>query len=334
MTHSLPTTVDVPYGLDFIIRSRQRNVVNRQYHSPAWHNQPHLMPLGNELAQVTTLQLYLQQLSDCERAGILIDRAPGIKILAIEFENGLDSFKRAGHHFELQRDIVRNLFQSVNSTTPRAGLESLRIRCLTLDELLLVLPRKLPLRNLKHLHLVRCRKAGPFIQMLTQTGVDFASYHVNLDPSARGFRRSNEALLHQMTSPKRIHLSSMGKMVCDWAAVTASASSLLSFSVDDENYDNLFAMPPGAPFVPRRSTPAFFDFCSAATSLEQLAISSPPIETEHWNDAAGLAGSLVSICTAIRDIQSNTVPGLSQSGAYPQGSSSVHRPGLLERFDA
>jgi hypothetical protein len=65
IVHSLPTTVDVPYGLDIIIRSRQQNVVNRQYHSPAWRNQPHLMPVGNELAQVTTLQLYLQSLDDC-----------------------------------------------------------------------------------------------------------------------------------------------------------------------------------------------------------------------------------------------------------------------------
>jgi hypothetical protein len=221
---SLPTTVDVPYGLDLIIRSRQQNLVNRQYHSPAWRNQPHLMPQGNELAHVTTLQLYLQQLDDCERAGILIDRAPGIKTLAIELENILNSFKRSGGPGvyrssrsvrEVARDIALKLFQSVNSTTPRAGLESLRIRSFRLDELLLVLPEKLPLQDLKHLNLNRCFRVAPFIRMLTRLGVDLVSYHVNFLSEGEGFREPNEALLHQMTSPKRMHMTSMGEMVCD-----------------------------------------------------------------------------------------------------------------------
>jgi hypothetical protein len=299
------------------------------------------MPQGNELAHVTTLQLYLQQLDDCERAGVLIERAPGIKTLAIEFEHRLGSFKKSGRpsaygpfrwEREIARDIALKLFQSVNSATPRAGLESLRIKSLPLNELLLILPGKLPLRNLKHLHLNRCRQVGPFIRMMTQLGVDLVSYHVDFQSEAQGIRELNEALLHQMTSPKRMHISSMGDMLCDWAVVTAHASNLLSFSIDDGNFDDFLDNPTGAPFVPHRSMSGFFGFCSAASSLEQLVISSPSIESERWDDPAGFTSFLVSIYIATYYIQSNMVPGLSQSGAYPQGPSFEHTPSLLARL--
>jgi hypothetical protein len=284
------------------------------------------MPQGNELAHITTLQLYLQQLDDCERAGVLIDRAPGIKTLAIEFEDRLGSFKRSGRpsahgpfrwESEIARDITIKLFQSVNSATPRAGLESLRIKSLPLNELLLILPEKLPLRNLKHLHLNRCRQVGPFIRMLTQLGVDLVSYHVGFQSEAQEIRELNEALLHQMTSPKRMHISSMGEMVCDWATVTARASSLLSLSIDDEDYDAFFQTREDIPFVLHRSTSGFSGFCSAASSLEQLAVSSPLIESERWGDVHGLTKFLVSMRIAVHSTRSNMVLGMSHPGANP-----------------
>jgi hypothetical protein len=261
------------------------------------------MPVGNELAQVTTLQLYLQSLDDCERAGILIDRAPGIKILAIEFDHYLRSFRRSERfRIGLHRDIVRNLFQPVNNTMPRAILESLRINSFWLDELVVALPSKLPLRNLKHLHLKRCFKVVPFIRMLIELGVDLVSYCVNFELGSHGVtcRGPNEALLQQMTSPKRIDMSSIGEMVCDWATVTSRASSLRSFSIDDDGYDKSRDSPSIAPLILHRSLTGFSGFCSAASSLEQLAVLSPPIDSERWDDKEGLTKFLVSTCISHR----------------------------------
>jgi hypothetical protein len=262
------------------------------------------MPLGKELARVTTLQLYLRKMDDCERAGILIDRAPGIKRLAIEFEHCPFGFKIFGrrsapHLIELGRDVVQKLFQSVNSTTHRTDLESLRIKSIPLDEFLLVLPTKLPLRNLKHLQLNRCRGVGPFIAMLAQLGVDLSSYHIIFRREAYEVRESNEALIHSMSSPKRVSMSSTGEMLCDWAVVTSRAPSLLSFVIDDVAYDDDVQNPVGTSHTFLNSMAGFFGFCSAASSLEQLAVLSPPIESEHWKDEAGLDRFLVSVSMAI-----------------------------------
>lgn len=80
---------DVDCSLDLLIRTQQRDVHNRQYHSSACRDPSHPKTHVYESASITCLQLCLQALSDCDRAGVLIYLAEGVKSvesLAIAFE--------------------------------------------------------------------------------------------------------------------------------------------------------------------------------------------------------------------------------------------------------
>jgi len=84
--HRLPITNDVDYALDLLVHNRHHNVSNYQYHSPAWRDPRYAPPQPLELAHITSLQLYMQHVDDCDLAGTLINSAPLVKNLALEFD--------------------------------------------------------------------------------------------------------------------------------------------------------------------------------------------------------------------------------------------------------
>lgn len=86
MNGRLPITNDVDYALDLLVHSRHRSVFNYQYHSPAWRDPRYAPPQPLELARITSLQLYMQHVDDCDLAGTLINSAPLVKNLALEFD--------------------------------------------------------------------------------------------------------------------------------------------------------------------------------------------------------------------------------------------------------
>lgn len=99
-----------------------------------------------------------------------------------------------------------------------------------------------------------------------------------------------------MTAPKRLIMSSQsaaplsGQQLCDWPILTSRAAGLLSLSIDDDDLDT----DPGPPFYFPRDMNEFRDFCCAATKLQQLALSSPPIEKGSWDYLGGFDDFLVS----------------------------------------
>lgn len=248
----------------------------------------------HEPAIITCLQLYLQDADDCERAGVLINLAPNVKSLAIEFdrrirmENGIN---RSPWEF------TRRLFASVQVDTPRVGLESLRITSFPLTDLKDLLPTIFAMQDLKHLQLVNCQWVGSFIQMLSQFSVSLASYVLISDYDHSGIRGPNETLLSSMTAPRRLRMSSRdGDMLCGWPVLTAPAASLQSLYIADDRIDDT-----GPPVVHRGLT-GFKAFCEAASGLEQLAITCPTIEEKLWDVADGFVSFLVSSHTRYRQV--------------------------------
>jgi hypothetical protein len=164
---------------------------------------------------------------------------------------------------------------------------------LELSKLAKVFPTKLSLRDLKHLQLMGCGSVVPFIPMLSQLKVDLLSYYVKFVQEFSLVYRANEEILKLMTLPRRFDMpSSTGIMLSEWAVVTFRASSLLSFSINDD--DLTVDLRDRPPFFFPRGMLSFFDFCWAATNLQQLAVFSLSIESEICGGGEGFNRFLVS----------------------------------------
>jgi hypothetical protein len=262
-----PVFGDVDYCLDLLIRIRQRKVHNRQYHSPARRDPPYVGPHICEPAYITCLQLYLQTPSDCDRAGALINLAPSVKSLAIEFGSRVQDEQMYGNSHTTRRypwEIVRRLFVSVKGNTPRVGLQSLRITSFPLTSLERVLPTKFPMQTLKHVQFIKCPWVGEFIQMLSRLGVNLVSYFMSSEHDHAGIRGPNEKLLSLMAAPKHLKKSSLcGDMLCGWSVLTSRAASLQSLDIADDYTEN------DDPVI-HRGMEGFLPFYEAASSLESL----------------------------------------------------------------
>lgn len=198
----------------------------------------------------------------------------------------------------LNNDIISRLLAPIDDKLPRTGLNSLRISSFIVSGLAEGLSKKVPLRGLKHLQLVLCDAVVGYIQILSQLEVDLVSYHADFGRTDTNIKEPNEEILRLMTSPKRLSMSlshaarwSQTKILCDWPAVTARAASLQSFSIDD---DDDFATDPVPPTFLPRDMSGFSKFCCAATNVQQLSISCPPIEKDRWDDVGGFDEFLVS----------------------------------------
>lgn len=287
-----PPNWNIDYSLILLIHARQRNLINYQYHGPAWRNPPYIAPHAQALANLTCLQLFLQRPEDCDDAGVLIDRASRVRHLTIKIGDGFRR-KLALHlhgRSRIQRlETVRALFGSVNLSTPRLGLESLTITYLPLGELAEALPATLPLQGLQHLQLYHCSLERELIRRLVQLRVNLSSYCLS-SSSGQGLQEPNESLLELMTSPKRIVIRSLTPLVRNWATLSARSHALHTLEISDEDYDETDTHP-----VLHRSMADFFDFCVAAFSLEQLNMTCPAIESSRWEEPEGLAKMFVSV---------------------------------------
>lgn len=231
------------------------------------------------------LQLFLKRPQDCEFAGVLIERVARISSLTIEIGHIFHRKLRHSLHVSQRMKTIEALFGSIDDNTPRLGLKSLRLKAFPLQELTEILPTKLPLQGLKHLQLIRCPKERIFVRRLIQLLVDLATYYLDAD-NARMSEDPNEheSLLELMTAPKRVEITSITPLLHNWSRLSACSHALRILKIGDEIYDTEYVYP-----VFHRSMTHFFDFCGAASSLEQLAITCPPHEASSWGEVDGFA---------------------------------------------
>lgn len=289
----LPRNWDVDYGLVLLFRARQQRLINYDYHGPAWRDAPYIPPCEHSLANVTCLQLYLRQPKDCEHAGVLINRASRVTSLAIEVDKDLRrACIRNPVSSRLQRlEVIRQLFGSTDVNAPRSLLRFLRIKSFSLGEMAEVLPTKLPLQGLRHLELIACPSERTFVGKLVQLQVNLETYYVRAC-AEQGLRAPNEheSLVRLMTSPRRLVVNSTTRISHDWATLFTSSHTLKALRIVDEEYDIDNMCP-----VFHRSMDGFFDFCGAASGLEQLAMTCPAVEISRWEEPEGFLRMLVGV---------------------------------------
>ena len=133
-----------------------------------------IAPTANELAHVTSLQIYFAVGNDdqADRAGLILARTPALRYLDLELES-----------YDIYDDdeccdaavrILQQMFHRIESGQP-TRLKSLRITSMCLLHAGMLLPDIMDLRMLEHLQLARCLDIDPFLRQLERFDLNLLS---------------------------------------------------------------------------------------------------------------------------------------------------------------
>jgi hypothetical protein len=289
----LRTKNAVHQDLGLLLRIRQRRLRNHQYHSlPSTARS--LTPTFDEIGHISCLQVLLRNGRDCDIAGQLYSHMPLVKNMTITLnDDRLDG--TMGGKGETGRGVIDKIFGSPDTSHARAKIRNLRLEGMSLKSAAVILPALLPLDELEHLHLLRCRYTSRFCESLAELNLclkafcDQQAYNVRSPGTMDAFLNSLRCLRTLRLS--RDWRSSSDFESCDWPSLLPCASELLSLDLDDHEPG-----PDGVLFLDtRRSLPGFRVFCDRASQLQQLAMRSPGLEETHWNAPHGLKAFLVKL---------------------------------------
>ena len=198
-----------------------------------------------------------------------------------------------GNKSEVGRYVIHKIFGSPNTSRSRLKLRVLCIDGMSLKSAGVLLPTVLPLENLEHLHLFRCKFTGRLYEGLTELKLRLKSFR---DQRANNKPSSGivDSFLASLRSLRNLRLSINGRYSidyepCDWPSLLLHAHELRSLDLDDYKPG-----PGGVLFVDtRRSLSGFQAFCDRASQLQQLSTRSPGLEATHQNLPHGLNAFLV-----------------------------------------
>ena len=178
-------------GIHFAVRLRQGKVCNYQHNRGLlgtidircfdWDM---IAPRADELAHVTTLQIYLDivplyfQDDHVLWAGSIVARMPALRSLEIELKNWM-LFEDVDCCESAVR-VVQSIFDSQAETGQPMRLTSLRIKKMCLLRVSRLLTTVLDFKNLKHLQLMECVDIGPFLRELESLELNLSSLCIEI----------------------------------------------------------------------------------------------------------------------------------------------------------
>jgi len=287
---TLHTTGPVRQDLGLLLRARQQQLKNYQHLSllPTFHT---LTPPSDEISHISCLQLYLGSERDCGVAKQLFENMPSVTSLSIKLSSArLD--RTIGGKCETGRKIIVKIFDSTNASRPHQKLKRLRIERMSFKSAGFILPTVLPLDELEHLHLFRCRYTNRLCESLSQLKLRLKSYC-----DLRAYNVSNpgayDTSMRSIQPLRKLRLScdqadSTGWDSCDWASFLPHANELRCLDLrDNDPARPLFA-------TTRRSLAGFRSFCANASHIQQLSINGPSLQENQWDMPRGMDAFLVS----------------------------------------
>lgn len=283
--------------LNHVLRSRQRRLVNYQYHS-SMSGLLHITPSNDELGKVTCLQLYLGTKQDCRRAGMLIARMQHMSSLAIHLDEERLPKSMASELEATGLAVLRTLFVGTHRARRCPNLKALRIESMWFESSGEVLPTLLDLDRLEHLQLVGCNQISYLYDSLSQLQLKLLSFSDELSCEGHegalllpeGPEGSTSAFLGSLKTLRKFRLRGtqcdQSPETFDWTALAANASSLCILEMTDFRGNGPFTKGSTA-------LPGFRALCENATQLQQLSICGPEIHESDWNSGHGLDVLLV-----------------------------------------
>lgn len=146
----------VANGLDYLVRMRQQNLENYQYHSLAWRDRVHVPPATDELANIRCLQIHIVELYDLELAGKIISKARHITSLSVRVHRSLKHLApRSSFYKDPMRREAENFFNNLlcsgDDTDQHLKLRSLWLEGVAMSYMEDILSKPGVFRDLKHL---------------------------------------------------------------------------------------------------------------------------------------------------------------------------------------
>lgn len=227
-------------------------------------------------------------------AAEIIARTPNITKLSILFDQCWLPDPQESHA-ELCRRFIEMLFPVDAIPIHFAGLRSLSLRDLTLEQLGPVLSKSVDFERLQELRFVRCEDVAHMLSSLRLQQVSCNMLHIEEETctSDNGELKSS---LQTMVAPKTLSIgrdrrsaAQFGGGELCWTDLMLHSSTLKSLRLNIEKAE-------GCPFDdrPGKKMTDFREFCKLASNLEQLALIAPHIEEQKWLEKDGFSAFLVS----------------------------------------
>lgn len=287
------TALQLHRELDVLLRSTQQRLMNYQYRGLDCHiPDPHLAE--NVFWRINNLQLFLQNSSDCDVAGLIIERSQQIESLAIECSSEtLDD----GHERKATGlAVVNRLFGYSNAARRCPKLKCLRVEGLCLESSGVVLPTLLDIERLEHLQLAKCFHSNRLCEVLAQMRLRLKSFsdEVSCNDPVEG---STGVFLTSVGPLEKLRITSHPDtrefQAFSWNALMPHATKLRLLELNDW-------MPFSNPLDGENRTIAEFkSFCELAPQLQQLAIEGTCTDPFTWAKPHGLEGMLVRMCNGL-----------------------------------
>lgn len=335
----LPDLMRHDDSLARLLWTRQRKLINYQYHSPGRDAVPaaHFLPSGDELSCVTMVQLRNLCKNDCEQAGTILKRTPRATSLAVavsrldlEMNSELYSCSRV----VIGRFVVETIFRMAYAQHGQLKLTALRFDTICLERVGDRLQEFIALEGLQHLQLLRCSGNDSFLQVLSDKCYDLQSFVVEECRDVAHNNAINDFL--RATTPRQLVYRSE-----HCGASSASAQGLITF-------DALFPFahaiqglvlrdcdPNFSVYGPQRtggSLVGFEELCKSLQSLKLLCIASPAVDKMHWA-IGGLTDFLVSTYESPGHAPQLTINPGSAAALAPTSSPEACRQRLLSTSD-
>lgn len=194
---------------------------------------------------------------------------------------------------EAGRRVINDLFDPTSASRRHQKFKRLRIEDMSFEVAGAILPTVLPLGNLEHLHLIRCRYTNRLCESIAQLQLCLRSFH---NQSSHEDPRTGvmDAFVKSLRDLRGLRLSRRsfgtgGYETCDFASLLPHAHELRYLELDDyEPWEEVFTNT-------RRSLTDFSTFCSRASQLQQLALQSPSLAEVNWKAPHGLQDFLVRL---------------------------------------
>jgi hypothetical protein len=226
-------------------------------------------------------------------AANIITRTPNITKLSIIFDRfWLPHLQET--HAEACRRSIETLFTIATNPSQFPRLRSLSLRDFGLEQLGPVLSKSVDFKTLEELRFVRCGDVANMLSSLRLQQVDWKMLHIE-EEACISDNGELKSLLQTMVAPKvlsigrdRSNAAHFGGGELCWTDLMLHSPTLKSLRLNIEKAD-------GRPFHDRhgKKLADFHELCKSASNLEQLALMTPHIEEQTWEEKDGFSAFLV-----------------------------------------